>query len=64
MPTSASIAGQTALITGASSGIGAAIAEELAAQGVRLVLWARRKERLDAHAASLAAAHPALAIKQ
>ncbi len=41
------ISGRTVLITGASSGIGAACAQSFAAAGCRLLLVARRMERLD-----------------
>jgi NADP-dependent 3-hydroxy acid dehydrogenase YdfG len=42
------LSGRTAVVTGAASGIGEAIAVLLAAQGAKVALLARRQERLDA----------------
>ena len=48
------INGKVALITGASSGIGAATALKLAAAGVKVGIAARRKDRLEALRAEIA----------
>jgi 3-hydroxy acid dehydrogenase/malonic semialdehyde reductase len=50
------LAQKTAFITGASSGIGLATARAFAAQGARLILAARRQDRLDAERSTLTGA--------
>jgi 3-oxoacyl-[acyl-carrier protein] reductase len=49
------IAGRRALVGGASSGLGRACAEALAAEGCRLVIWSRGGDRLEAVGADLRA---------
>jgi len=49
------ISGKTALVTGASAGIGRAIAKSLAAEGVRLAVVARRRELLESLQAEIGA---------
>ncbi|XOV85251.1 MAG: SDR family NAD(P)-dependent oxidoreductase [bacterium] len=53
---------KTALITGASAGLGAEFAQQLAQQGYNLVLVARRLEKLNALAERLQGEHPNLTV--
>ena len=55
-----SLAGQSALVTGASRGIGAEIARRLAKEGVRVAVASRNKESLDRVVVSLGASAFAL----
>lgn len=56
------LAGRTALVTGASRGIGKATAHELAAEGSNLVLVSRRQDTLDAVASELRDAYPKIGV--
>jgi 3-oxoacyl-[acyl-carrier protein] reductase len=53
-PVDLELKGRTALVTGASAGIGRAIALELAREGVRLTLTGRRRDALASVAAQIA----------
>ena len=55
MTTTGKLAGRHALVTGAGSGIGAAIARALAAEGARVTLAGRSREPLEAVAAEIGA---------
>jgi len=54
------LSGMTALVTGASGGIGSAIAEALAGQGARLALSGSNEAKLQAFAGTLAGDHVTL----
>ena len=55
------LTGMTALVTGASGGIGSAIARALAAQGARLAVSGSNERKLEAFRGELGADHVALA---
>lgn len=56
------LSGKTAVVTGASRGIGLAIAQQIIAEGGRVVITARKQEALDAAAAQLGGRDVAIAV--
>ncbi|HEX3593362.1 MAG TPA: SDR family oxidoreductase [Pseudonocardiaceae bacterium] len=56
------LAGKTALVTGASRGIGRAMAFAFAAEGANVVLCSRKQDSLDQVATELKDAHPAAGV--
>jgi 3-oxoacyl-[acyl-carrier protein] reductase len=54
------LTGMTALVTGASGGIGSAIAQALAGQGARLAVSGSNVDKLEAFRASLGGDHVAV----
>jgi 3-oxoacyl-[acyl-carrier protein] reductase len=58
----ARFAGRTAIVTGASRGIGLAVAERLVAEGARVVITARKQPALDEAVAALGGPKHALGI--
>ncbi len=56
------LAGKTALVTGASSGLGVDFARQLAEAGCNLVITARREDRLIALKQELATSHPGITV--
>ena len=60
--TEISLDGKTALVTGASRGIGAAIATSYAAAGANVVLSSRKAEALDEVAATLPVSYTHLTL--
>jgi NAD(P)-dependent dehydrogenase (short-subunit alcohol dehydrogenase family) len=61
-PAEGSLRGRTALVTGASRGIGLGIAQSLVARGARVVLTARKPEALAEAAAALGGPEVAVAV--
>ena len=57
-PAPDALRGKTAMVTGANSGIGKAIAAGLAALGARVLLTVRNRERGERARDELAATHP------
>ena len=54
--------GRTAIVTGASRGIGLAIADRLVAEGAKVVITARKPDALDEAVAVLGGPEHALAV--
>ena len=63
-PNSTGLNNKVVLVTGASSGIGEGTARQLAANGARVVLGARRTERLEAIAADIEKAGGAVRLRR